>query len=121
MKVREFLFDCGQLLYKRHKINPNRFGLYIDSPCWIKKTIINPINKKGKYFQYTVTAVLNHEETAKNPERITNIKSFINKYEQDGINFPSEKDDWTNLFCTLKKKKITPGYVSKFNSNQLNS
>ena len=81
MKVREFLFDCGQLLYKRHKINPNHFGLYIDSPCWIKKTIINPINKKDKYFQYTVTAVLNHEETAKNPERITNIKSFINKYE----------------------------------------
>ena len=78
MKGREFFFDCGQLLYKRHKI----IGLYIDSPCWIKKTIINTINKKdNKYFQYTVAVVLNYEETAKNPERITNIKSFINKYE----------------------------------------
>ena len=29
------------------------------------------------------------------------IKLFITKYNWDGINVPSEKDDWTNL------KKIT--------------
>ena len=28
------------------------------------------------------------------PERITKIKHFINKYKQEGIKFPSEKDDW---------------------------
>ena len=30
----------------------------------------------------------------KNPQRITKIKPFINKYNWEGINFPSEKDDW---------------------------
>ena len=42
---------------------------------------INPINKKdNKCCQYVETIALNHEETGKNPERITKIKSFINKY-----------------------------------------
>ena len=38
--------------------------------------------------------MLNHEEIQKDPQRITNIKLFINKYNWEGINFPSEKDDW---------------------------
>ena len=46
-----------------------------------QKTTINSINKKGnKYFLYAVTVTLNHEETGKNPERITKIKPFLNKY-----------------------------------------
>ena len=38
--------------------------------------------------------MLNHEEIAEHAERITKIKIFINKYKWEGINFPSEKDDW---------------------------
>ena len=30
----------------------------------------------------------------KHSERIININPFINKYNQEGIHFPSEKDDW---------------------------
>ena len=41
--------------------------------------------------------MLNHEEVGKNPERITKIKPFINKYNWEGINFPSGKDDWKNF------------------------
>ena len=97
MKDNEFVFDYFQLLYyKCHKINPNRDGSNIDSPDWIKnkKPAINPINKKDdKCFQYAVTVVLNHEEVEKDPQRITNIKPFINKYNWEGINFPSEKHD----------------------------
>ena len=33
----------------------------------------------------------------KDPQRITKIKTFINTYDWEGINFPSEKDDWTNF------------------------
>ena len=56
---------------------------------------INPINKKdNKCFQYTVTVALNCEEIKKDPQRITKIKRFINKYNWEGINIPSEKDDW---------------------------
>ena len=37
MKGSEFIFDYVQLLYhKCHKINPNRGGLYMDLPDWIK-------------------------------------------------------------------------------------
>ena len=38
--------------------------------------------------------MLNDEEIKKDPQRITKIKHFINKYNWEGINFPSEKDDW---------------------------
>ena len=88
------------MYYKCHKINPNRGGSYIDSPDWIKnkKATINLINKKAsKCFQYAVTVALNHEEIGKNPERITKIEPFINKYNWQGINFPSEKDDWKKI------------------------
>ena len=30
----------------------------------------------------------------KDPQRVTKIKRFINKYKWEGINYPSEKDDW---------------------------
>ena len=36
----EFVFDYVHLVcYKCHKINPNRGGLYIDSPDWIKRQL----------------------------------------------------------------------------------
>ena len=81
MRGSEFVFDYVQLMfYKCHKINLNRGGSYIDSPDWIKnkKATINPINKKDKCFQYTVTVALNYEEIGKHAERITKHKLLIN-------------------------------------------
>ena len=102
---------------------------HINSPDWIKdkKATINPIYKKdNKCIQYAVTVVLNHEEREKSPERMTKIKPFIYKYKWEGINFPSEKDDWKNFekdnvtialnVLYAKKEKIYPAYVSKNNS-----
>ena len=61
-------------------------------------------------------------------ERITKMRSFINKYNWQGINFPSEKYDWkkfekNNPTLVLKvfyakKGNIYPAYVSKHNSNR---
>ena len=85
------------LYYKSHRITLNCGGSYIDSPDLMKnkKVTINPINKNdNKSFQYAVTVALNHEEIKKDPQRITKIKPFMNKYNWEGINFPSEKDDW---------------------------
>ena len=64
----------------------------------------------------------------KNLQRITKIKPFINKYNSEGINFPSEKHDWKkieknneiivlNVLFTKKENKY-PAYVSKHNSNR---
>ena len=44
-----------------------------------KKATTNPIYKKdNKCFQYAVTVAVSHEETKKDQQRITKIKSFIN-------------------------------------------
>ena len=97
MKTNKFVFHYIHLLhYKCHKIYLNHSGSYIDSPDWIKnkKAITNLINKKdNKCFQYTVKVTLNHEEIRENPERITKIKTSINKYNWEGITYPSGKDD----------------------------
>ena len=60
------------------------------------------------------------------PEKVSNIKPFINKYNWEGINYPSLIDDWkkfekNNLTISLnilyiKEKEILPGYISKHNS-----
>ena len=78
MKGSWFVFDYVHLLYyKCHKINPNRFGSYIDSPDWIKKAAISPINKKcNKCFQYAATVALNHEEIEKDPQKIYKNYNF---------------------------------------------
>ena len=41
---------------------------------------------------------LNYEQNKWNPERVSKIKLFINKYNLEGINYPSKIDDW-NIFC----------------------
>ena len=59
--------------------------------------------------------------------RITKIKPFTNKYNWEGINVPSEKDDWNkiqknnvaialNVFYA-QNGKMYPAYISKHNSN----
>ena len=68
-----------------------------------QKAAINPINKKdNKCFQYAVTIALNYEEIKKDPQEITKMKPFINKYNLEGLDIPPiEKDDWKKI----KKKK----------------
>ena len=49
-------------------------------------------NNGDKCFQYAATLALDHEDK-ENSERITKIKPFIDKYDCEKINCPSEKDD----------------------------
>ena len=92
----EFFFDYVHLLYcKCHETNPNCGRSYISSPDWIKnkQVTINYISKDNKCFQYAVTVALSYEEIKKDARRITKAKRFRNKYNWEGINFPSKKDD----------------------------
>ena len=129
-KADEVIEDIHLWYYNCHKINPNRVGSYIDSPDWIKnkKATKNLINKNdNKCFQYAATLPLIHEELGKDSGRITKIKPFIDKYNWEEINYPSEKDDWKkfeknnvtialNVLCP--EKKVYPAYVSKQNSKR---
>ena len=82
------------MCYKCQKVNFSRGGLYIDPPDWItkEKTIINWKNADNKCFQFAATVALNYEEFESHPERISNIKPFITKYDSKGINYPSKID-----------------------------
>ena len=68
---------------------------------------------------------MNHEEIGKHSERIMEIKTLMIRYNLEGINFTSEKDDWkkietNDLIIALnvlyaKKEKIDSAYISKHN------
>ena len=97
MRGSKFIFDSVKLMdYKCHKVNFRHGGSYVDSLHWIKKkkATIDLENTDGKCFQYAVTGPLNNEEIESHPERVSNIKPFINKYNWKGINYPSKRDDW---------------------------
>ena len=74
-----------------------------------------------------ISVALNYEETESHLEIVSGIKSFINKYNWEGRNYPSkiddskrfEKNNWAIALDVLytKEKEICPAYISKINSN----
>ena len=68
-----------------------------------------------------MTVALNYEEIEEDPERISKIKSFMNKYNWEGISYPSEKNDRKNFeknnVAIALNVLIYPFQVSKHNSN----
>ena len=84
-----FVFESVDLLsYHIHKLSLKRGKSYINSLEWVlnKKATINPKNKDGKYFQYSITFALNHQNIENHAERILNIKY---QYIWEGIDFPA--------------------------------
>ena len=76
---------------------------------------------------FNMQQLLLYEKIKQNPERLSNIKQFINKYKRKEINYPSKIDDWKRFeknnpkiaFNCLhtKEKEIFQTYISKINSN----
>ena len=78
-----FVFESVDLLsYHIHKTSLKRGKSYIKSPEWVlnKRATINPKNEDIKCFQYFITVALNHQNIESHPERISNIKPFIDQY-----------------------------------------
>ena len=83
MRASEFVSESiDSLYYKLHKVSLNRGRSHIDCPKWLKnkKATINPKNNDDKWFQQAVAVGLNHEQIKSHPERISNIKPFIDQY-----------------------------------------
>ena len=96
MRGSEFIFDSVQLMYyKYYQENVKCSGSYIDSPDCIekKKATVNSKNK-DKCFHYAIMVALKYEKITWKPERISNIKLFINKYKGKVIIYPSKIDNW---------------------------
>ena len=130
-----FVFESVDLLsYHIHKTNLKRGKSYIKSPEWIlnKRATINPKNKDNKCFQYSITVALNHQNIENHPERISNIKPFIDQYNWEGIDFPAGIKDWKKfernnktialniLYIPPNTKTINLAYKSKYNRKREN-
>ena len=132
MRGSDFEFDgVNFLYYDFNKTSINRGGSYIYSPKWLedKKSTINPKNNDDKCFQYAVTLSLNLNNIDNHPERISQIKPFIEKYNWKDIYFPSTSKDWKKfeynneaainiLYVPYNTKKINIAYKSKNNLTQ---
>ena len=97
MRGSEFEFDgINFLYYNFNKTSINRSGSYVDSPQWLKdeKSTINPKNDDDKCFQYAVTLALNLNRINKDPQRVSKIKPFIEKYNWKDIDFRFTSKDW---------------------------
>ena len=77
-----FVFDSVDLLYYHlQKTSLKRIvSSYIDSPERLKnkKATIKPKNNDSNCFQHALTAALNYRDIKSHPERISNLKPFIN-------------------------------------------
>ena len=65
----------------------------INSLGWLKgkkEAIINNDNS----FQNALDEALNYQNIKTNPERISKLKPYINKYNWEGINFPAGSKEW---------------------------
>ena len=91
-----------------------------------KEAIINNDNS----FQNALNDTLNYQTTETNPERISKLKPYINRYNWEGIEFPAGPKDWkkfernnkanvlNTLFTPHNTKTIRVAYRSEYNSNR---
>ena len=92
----DFNFENVELLdYHLHKINSKRGKSYIKSPEWLenKRATINPKHDDDNCFQYAITVALNHQNIENCPERISDIKLFINQYSWKDIDIKAHQKD----------------------------
>ena len=81
MRGSDFVPDSIDLLYYHlQKMGLRRGRSYADCPKWLKnkKATMNPENN-DTCFQYALTAALNYKNIKSHPERISNLKPFINQ------------------------------------------
>ena len=131
MRGSDFVFNgINYFYYEFNRVSISKGGSYIESPKWLndKKRTVNQKNNDNKCFQYAATLALNFDKVTSHPERITKkIKSFINKYNWNDINFPAKRKDWNRfevnnknvalniLYVPFNTEKIEIAYRSKYN------
>ena len=54
----------------------------------MKKAVINPKNEDEECFRYAVIEALHNEEIGKDPQRVSKLKPFAERYNWRGLEFP---------------------------------
>ena len=124
-----FFIQFNWCINKLHKVNFRCGGSYIDYPDWKEKEKSNDKSdkKNDKCCQHAVTVALYYGKIELHPERVPNIKSFVNKHKWKVINYLSKRDDWKTIeknsltialnIWYIKEKEICQAYISRINSN----
>ena len=96
MRSSEFVPDSFDLYYHFQKIGLKRGRSYIDSLKWFKnkQATTNQENNDDYCFQHALTVVSNYQIIENNPQRISKIKLFIDRYNWKEIDFPSHSKNW---------------------------
>ena len=130
MRGSDFVFNgINYFYYDFNRVSISKGGSYIESPKWLKdkKSTVNQKNNDNKCFQYATTLALNFDRVTNHPERVTKVKSFIDKYNWNDINLPTIRKDWNRfevnnknvalniLYVHFNTKKIEITYKSKYN------
>ena len=74
-----------------------------------KEAIIN----NGNSFQNVLDDVLTYQTIKTNPERISRLKPYINKYNWEGIEFPVGPKDWIKFERNNKTIALNVLYIPK--------
>ena len=96
MKGSDFVYrGINYFYYDLNRVSICKGGSYIESPKWLKdkKATVNKKNDDFKCFQYAITLALNFDKISNHPERVAKVKSFIDNYNWNNINFPSNRKD----------------------------
>ena len=130
MKGSDFVYSgINYFYYDLNRVSIFKGGSYIESPKWLKdkKATVNQKNDDFKCFQYAITLALNFDKISNHPERVAKVKFFIDNYNWNNINFPSNKKDWNRfevnnknialniLYVPFKTRKTEIAYKSKYN------
>ena len=130
MKGFDFVYSgINYFYYDLNMVSICKGASYIESPKWLKdkKATVNKKNDDFKCFQYAITLALNFDKISNHLERVAKLKSFIDNYNWNNINFPSNRKDWNRfevnnenialniLYVPFKTRKIEITYKSKYN------
>ena len=114
MKGSDFVYSgINYFYYDLNRVSICKGGSYIESPKWLKdkKATVNKKNDDFQCFQYAITLALNFDKISNHPERVAKVKSFIDNYNWNNINFPSNRKDWNRFEVNNKNIALNILYV----------
>ena len=80
----------------------------------------NNNNNKYKDFQNALNDALNYQTIEKDPQGISKLKSYINKYNWEGINFPAGSKEWQRFERNNDTIALDILYAKKKNTKKKN-
>ena len=74
-----------------HQLNLTRGRSYVPLPDYIanKKAVINPENDDSECFKWAIIAADRWTDIGSHPQRISNLRKFVNNYDWSGLEFQS--------------------------------